>query len=327
MGVKSEVLSRLEQNRGRYLSGSELASAISVSRNAVWKAVRSLQEEGHRICAVTNKGYCLEEESAVLSKESIEAFLGKGAEALQIEVYPEVTSTNTLLKQRGEEGAPEGLVIAADRQTLGKGRSGRSFYSPADTGVYFSILLRPEYTPAEALMITTAAAVAVAKGIRKVTGIETGIKWVNDVFCGGKKICGILTEASMDFETEGLAYAVLGIGINVNDPAEGFPAELAGTAGSLYGKETCPGAVRSKLVGVILTIFMEYYRELNQKRFMEDYRRLSIVIGKEVEIYGETDSRIVTVTDIDQTGRLIIRGPDGKERAMSSGEIRIRPLQ
>lgn len=328
MTIKAEVLRLLEENRGQFLSGNRIAGELYVSRNAVWKAVHSLQKDGHQIQAVTNKGYCLSEEDAVLSRESIEKYLAGEAKDLNVQVYQEVTSTNTVLKQMAEEGAPEGLVVAADRQTMGKGRSGRQFYAPSDTGVYFSLLLRPKVTAEEALLITTAAAVATAEGIEKATGIETGIKWVNDVYCRGKKICGILTEASVDFENGGLSYAVLGIGVNVTDPQGGFPEEIRNVAGSLYGTKPCGGSIRSRLAGEILSAFMGYYRHLTEKTFMKAYRERSVVIGKIVEAYGwAEESCPVKVLDIDEDGALIAETPDGKKMRLTSGEIRIRPIR
>ncbi len=327
MDVKSQVLRLLEENRGQYFSGNRIAKELYVSRNSVWKAVRSLRKDGHRIEAATNKGYCLLEEDAILSKESIEKYLTGDGRSLQIHVRGKVTSTNTVLKQMAEEGAPEGAVIAADRQSMGKGRSGRQFYSPSDTGIYFSILLRPKMTAEESLFITTAAAVATSEGIEKATGIKTGIKWVNDVFCRGKKICGILTEASVDFETGGLTYAVLGIGINVTDPVGGFPKEIRDVAGSLYGTDPCDGSARSRIVGEVLSIFMGYYRHLAKKTFMKTYRERSIVIGRMVEASGTTGSLPVKALDIDDDGALIVETKEGEKIRMNAGEIRIRPFE
>ncbi|MCD8157705.1 MAG: biotin--[acetyl-CoA-carboxylase] ligase [Clostridiales bacterium] len=327
MNIKEQVLKQLEANRGSYLSGKALADSLFYSRNAVWKAVHSLIKDGHKIDAVTNKGHCLLEEDGVLSKASIEKYLTGDASSFQVEVYREVTSTNNMMKRYAEEWRPEGVVIVADSQTMGKGRSKRSFYSPSDTGIYFSLLLRPEGSARETLFITTAAAVAVSEGIEKVTGKKTGIKWVNDIIYKGRKTAGILTEASVDVETGGLSYAVLGIGINVSDPKGGFPPEIQDIAGSLFGSETCAGAVRSRLVGEIISVFMGYYKNLSKKEYMETYRNRSVVIGKQVEAYSGNDCRIVRVLSIDDNGVLIAETEDHEEIRMNSGEIRIRQIQ
>lgn len=328
MGIKSQVLACLEEKRGGYLSGAAIAGRLGVSRNAVWKAVRSLQQEGHQIQAVTNKGYCLSEEDAVLSREGIEKSLRGAASGLRLMVRGEVTSTNTVLKQQADAGEPEGKVLVAERQTMGKGRSGRSFYSPDASGVYFSILLRPKFSLQESLLITTAAAVAVAQAIDAVAGDAADkamIKWVNDVYFRGKKVCGILTEASVDFESGGLAYAVLGIGINVTDPKNGFPEEIREVAGSLYGNNACGGAIRNRLVAETINRFMQYYETLTARGFMEEYRQRSVVIGRTVEAYDQKQSRLVKVLGINDDAALFVEEADGSRAYLTTGEVRIRP--
>lgn len=243
---------------------------------------------------------------------------------LKIEVRAEVTSTNTILKELAEKGTAEGYVLIANEQTKGKGRSGRSFHSPAGSGIYFSILLRPKCKANDALLITTAAAVATVKGIQSVTGKQTGIKWVNDVFYQGKKICGILTEASVDTTTGGLAYAVLGIGINLTEGEGDFPDELKNIAGSLYGKEACESFVKGRIVAAILKEFFKYYRELPKRNFMADYKAYSIILGKQVEAYTGSSSERVTVMDIDEDGALLVEDEKGMYKRLTTGEIRIR---
>ncbi len=191
MSAKQHVLSVLEQNKGNSVSGARLAGELSISRNAVWKAIKALQSEGYAISAVPNKGYCLSEENDILSVESITPYLADNLKELSLMVHKSVTSTNTLLKELAGEGEKEGKVLIAEEQTGGRGRLGRKFYSPAKTGIYMSILLRPKLTVDDALFITTSAAAAVAEAIESVTGCEASIKWVNDIYCNGKKVCGI----------------------------------------------------------------------------------------------------------------------------------------
>ena len=202
MLIKDRVLEALEANRGEYFSGEALAGKLQVSRSAVWKAISQLRESGYPIDAVSNRGYCLRAESAILSPQSIAQYLT--VPGLAVEVQPVVTSTNTLLRQQAEAGAPEGTVLAAVTQTAGKGRRDHSFFSPPDSGLYISFLLRPELAAQEALALTTCAAASVALAIEDCAGVDAQIKWVNDVFCRGKKVCGILTEAALDLETGGL---------------------------------------------------------------------------------------------------------------------------
>ena len=219
MQVKDRVLAALEASRGTYLSGQALAQQLQVSRNAVWKAISQLRESGYPIQAVSHRGYCLDVDSPLLSPQSIARHLT--VPGLQVEVAQTVSSTNTLLRQRAEEGAPEGLVLAAVEQTAGKGRQGHSFFSPPDTGLYLSLLLRPKLSAQDALLLTTCAAAAVALAIEACAGVEAQIKWVNDVFCRGKKVCGILTEAALDLESGGLQYAIVGMGVNLFPPGPG----------------------------------------------------------------------------------------------------------
>ena len=225
MSTKSKLLEVLEANKGGYISGEELAAKLEVSRTAVWKAVKNLREEGYQIRAVTNKGYALEEENDILSSEGIRQWLHhKGAE---VEVWKEIPSTNQRLKQAAvEKKLPSGSFVAAESQNAGKGRRGRTFYSPKGSGLYLSVLLYPSKTAHESLEITAAAAVAVCRAVEKCCGVSLGIKWVNDLYLGEKKVCGILTEAVTDFETGDIEFVVVGIGLNLYEPKEGFPKEI-----------------------------------------------------------------------------------------------------
>ena len=324
MQVKEQVLTVLEEQKGQTFSGAELAKKLGVSRNAVWKAIQSLKAEGYRIEAGTNRGYCLSGENDILSQQSVLKYLQDCSMPLRFTVHDTVDSTNPLLKQYAEAGEPEGLVCIANRQTMGKGRVGRTFYSPPDTGVYMSLLLRPKLLMQDALLITTAAAVAVARAVETVAGCDAAIKWVNDVYCNGKKICGILTEASTDFESGSLAYAILGIGMNVADPADGFPAELSQVAASLFGRGTYSSEARSRLAAEVCKAFCALYSRLPEKAFMEEYRQRSFVIGSEVDVISPVQTRPARVLDIDDDANLIVRFPDGAVRALSSGEVRVR---
>lgn len=258
MRIQDAVLDALEKNRGEYLSGEQLASSLGVSRNAVWKAIQKLEEAGHKIRAVPKRGYTLAPESDVLTVQSVSRFLDTDM-PVYLQVQTEVTSTNTLLKVQAEQGAPEGTVLIAESQTAGKGRLGRHFTSPPGTGIYFSLLLRPRCTAEKSLFITTTAAVAVCEAIEQVTGLNPQIKWVNDVYLNEKKVCGILTEASVDFENGGLNWAVLGIGINIAVPEEGFPEEIRSIAGAIFDGP-CPVEMRSRISAPSSVAFCALYR-------------------------------------------------------------------
>lgn len=327
MTVKERTSQVLEDNRGKYVSGADIASELGVTRNAVWKAVNALKEEGYSISAVTNKGYILNEDSDILSERAVKRYLEKGF-AADIKVYPKVTSTNTLLKELAEKGAPEGTIVIAAEQTAGKGRFTRRFVSKNKTGVYLSILLRPEISPEDSLLITTAAAVAVSKAVDELSGRECRIKWVNDVILDNRKICGILTEASFVPDGGGLEYAVLGIGVNVFEPKNGFPDEIKDTAGAALTRDLDISDPRSRVAAGIIGSFFEIYKDIDSRSFIDEYKRRSSVIGEDVYLYSGAfdiaEAEKVHVTDIDDRCRLIVRKSDGTEQTVSSGEISLK---
>lgn len=326
MSAKQHILSVLEQNKGNSISGARLAEELSISRNAVWKAIKALQSEGYAISAVPNKGYCLSEENDILSVESITPYLADNLKELSLLVHKSVSSTNTLLKELAGEGEKEGKVLIAEEQTGGRGRLGRKFYSPAKTGIYMSILLRPKLTVDDALFITTSAAAAVAEAIESVTGCNASIKWVNDIYCNGKKVCGILTEAGVDFEGGGLEYCIVGIGINVARPLEDFPEELKDIADGIFETRLYSSDLRSRLVADILNKFWGYYNEFHNKKFIKEYRNRSFLIGREVSVLMGDKQERATALDIDERARLIVKLTNGEIRALSSGEVSVRPV-
>lgn len=319
--MRERVLQMLRENE-KAVSGELMARQLGTSRSGVWKAIRKLREEGYAIEATTNKGYRLVSESAVFSPESICRFLAPGMEGLKIDLRGEVSSTNTVLKEMAEQGSPEGLVLIAENQVKGKGRLGRSFYSPRGSGLYMSILLRPELPAEDSLAITSAAAVAVAEAVSTVTGRQALIKWVNDVYLDGRKICGILTEAAVDFESRRLSYAVLGIGVNILEPPGGFPPEIAGVAGALY-REKAPAETRARLAAEILNCFFGYYRMLPERGYMDAYKKLSLLTGREITFQQGSETWEGKVMGIDDEARLLVRLNSGEERAFSAGEVTI----
>ena len=243
-----------------------------------------------------------------------------GAKDWRLRVLPVTDSTNAVARAAGAAGEAEGLVILAGEQTAGRGRLGRSFFSPGATGLYMSLLLRPGLPPEQCIRITTAAAVAVCRAVEKLTGETPGIKWVNDIFLHGRKVCGILTEAAFDGQA-GLQYAVLGIGINVMPPEGGFPPEIAEIAGSLFS-EFVPGR-REIVAAEVLNCLAEVLQGLADGKHAEEYRARSIVLGQRVNILGGSGGEAV-VTDIDPECRLHLRRDDGREEILSTGEISIR---
>ncbi|MCD7871975.1 MAG: biotin--[acetyl-CoA-carboxylase] ligase, partial [Clostridiales bacterium] len=210
MELKKEVLSALSSCK-RYISGEELAKQFGKSRAAVWKAVKALKKGGYIIDAVTNKGYILTEDNDILSAESIKQNMKHKIDVLY---YPSVDSTNSCAKSIAAGGDSRTLLITADEQTAGRGRQGKSFYSPPKTGIYMTLVIHPDLPLQNAVTATTAASVAVCRAVEKLTRLKPEIKWVNDVYLNGNKICGILTEAVSDFEAGIVTSVIIGIGMN-----------------------------------------------------------------------------------------------------------------
>ncbi len=328
MSVKENVLKILKDNKGKHFSGEEIAKELGVSRNAVWKAVKSLTSEGYKIAGVNNKGYCMSEESDVLSKEGIEQYLSEElSKKTDIEIFKIIDSTNTSLKKMASVGAGEWKILISEEQTNGRGRLNRNFYSPSNSGIYMSILLKPEVVSTEALFITTMAAVAVAEAIESVVGVDTQIKWVNDIYHGDKKVCGILTEASMNLETGRLDYAVLGIGINVKTQEEDFPEEIRNIATGLLKEKTCEiEDLRCKLAAEVISNIYKYYENLELHEFMHKYKEKSMLIGKYVYIRNTKVQESLLVKDIDDNAALVVEYADGRIEKLSSGEVSVKMI-
>jgi BirA family biotin operon repressor/biotin-[acetyl-CoA-carboxylase] ligase len=319
MSVRENIISILKKNRGGYVSGEALAEQLGVSRTAVWKGIRKLQEEGYIIEAVTNKGYRLAEDTDILTAAGVEEYLDDN-DSIRLEVFKSIDSTNLELKRRAHE--EEGLVVAASEQTGGMGRLGRKFSSPSDTGIYFSILLKPDIDNSEVTLLTTIAALAVCQAIEKYTEKKPGIKWVNDVFIDGKKVNGTLTQASFSVENLAPEYVIVGIGINVYEPEGGFDEEIKDIAGAVLDERI--GDMKNKLLAEVLNRYFYYYRNFEKKEFISEYKSRSIVIGKTVSVITPSYSKKAEVLDIDDKCRLIVRYEDGSEETVSTGEISIR---
>lgn len=334
MGVKEQVLLLLENQRESFFSGQEIADRLSVTRASVWKAVKALQKDGYAIEAVTNKGYILKKAPDVLSAAYIEQELAAAGVRLKVKVEKKVDSTNNVLKQYVAEGEKDDMVLLAGEQSAGRGRRGRSFYSPEGTGLYMSLLLHPDVTPKEGTMLTTLTAVAAAKAVENVTDESVQIKWVNDVWMRGKKISGILTEGSASLEEGKLEYVIVGIGINLYEPKGGFPEEIREVAGAVFTTHVQRENLRNRLAAEFIRYFMEYYRTFPARDYLEEYKRRCFVIGKKVRIITpsgapykaeeEPDRTNATVLGIDDSCHLKVQYEDGTIEFLSSGEISIR---
>ena len=321
--TKDLVLDYLWSHADESVSGEELAVRLELSRTAVWKAVEQLRQEGYCIESAPRRGYRLLSKSDVLSEAGIARSLD--APGLRLHYVPQIGSTNTALKELGNAGEPAGYALVAGQQSAGRGRMGRSFYSPEDTGVYLSLLLRPRLPASQATGITACAAVAVAETLEELSGRSAQIKWVNDLMMDGKKVCGILTEASLDCESGQLSYAVVGIGVNALEPEGGFPEELKDIAGAVFPERILP-ELRCRLAAGILERLWRYCGGETLQDCFDSYRDRSLVLGQEVELLspGKEPERAL-VLDLERDYALRVKLSDGSERRVLSGEVRVRP--
>lgn len=319
MQTKDSVLDYLQAHAGVSVSGQEMAEALGLSRAAVWKAVQSLRTDGYSIAAGTNRGYCLTRMADVLDGHRIAAYAGVDAD--RVHVYDSVTSTNAVALEQAQYGAPHASVIVSSEQTQGRGQIGRTFFSPQG-GIYVSVLLRPKCSLQQAARMTPAAAVAVRRAILRCTGKVCGIKWVNDLYLDGKKVCGILTQAQADVES-GNAYAiVVGIGVNYLAPDGGYPTELQNKAGALFDSRAQADAsalTRNRLAGEIVKELLACTQK-DDRGWMEEYRAASVVLGKRVSFVYDRIEREGIATAIDDDGGLTVRTQDG-DITLRCGEV------
>jgi len=324
MSSKKYVLALLESKRNQSISGEYIAEQLNVSRNAVWKAIRELRNDGYKIRAVTNKGYCLCEDNDILSVEGMLPYLSQEKISEKIFIYDCLESTNKTAKEMAISDAEHGTVIIADSQTAGKGRYGRTFHSPPNHGLYMSLIIKPtQYRFSTPTLITAFSAVTVCEAIEAISDKRPKIKWVNDIFLNGKKICGISAEAITDFESGNTQWIVVGIGVNYSTPATDFPEELRYIAGSVFGSDT-PPTTRNHLAAEILNRFLTQVNQQDEKVMLEKYRQRMFMLGKTILVSGTAEPYEAIAEDVDSNGHLVVKKADGEILSLSAGEISIR---
>ena len=257
----------------------------------------------------------------IISQEIFELLSDELKNKIQIRVLDKATSTNTLVKDLATEN-DEGFVVVAGEQTAGRGRMGRSFFSPGDSGVYMSLLLKPRIKPDDAVQITTAAAVSVCKALEKLGVCGAKIKWVNDIYIGNRKVCGILTESSFNSQNGMLDFAVLGVGINIYESEEGFPDELKDIAGAVFSERE--ENLRNRFIAEFINAFFICYKELPSKKHLKEYKERSCVLGKEINIIQGENIRRGKAIDIDDNCNLIAEISEGVIEKLYTGEISVR---
>ena len=322
--MKSKILNAL-RNSEEYISGQELCEQYGVSRTAIWKGINQLKKEGYEIEAVPNKGYRLCGYPDSISQIELESRLETKWAGRPLICLDETDSTNNEVKRLAENGQGNGCTVVADFQSGGKGRRGRAWVTPKGSAIALSILLRPELAPDKASMLTLVAGLAVAKSVREVTGLETGIKWPNDVVIDGKKISGTLTEMSM--EMGAIHYVVIGTGINANMTE--FPEEIQGIATSLR-LQTGNRVDRAAIICAYLKAFEEYYEKFlvcgNMELLKEDYAKLLVNMDKEVKVLQPENEYTGIARGIDELGQLLVEKEDGTVEKVYAGEVSVRGI-
>lgn len=321
--MKAEILKMLRETDS-YVSGQELCNKFGVSRTAVWKAINQLKENGYEIEAVQNKGYHLLSAPDIMDKTELESIHATEWAGCEIYYFDSIDSTNTKAKELAEEGHPSGTLVVADRQTAGKGRRGRSWESPTGIGIFMTLMLKPEINPNHASMLTLVAAMATTRAIRRVTGVPAMIKWPNDIVMNGKKVCGILTEMSAQFDY--INHIVIGIGINVHN--EDFPEEIAQTASSIY-LESGQHIHRASLIEAFLEEFEDVYAEYLKTEDMEglqkEYDAMLVNRGRQVRVLDPKEPFEGKAMGITKKGELIVDTWESR-KLVSSGEVSVRGI-
>ncbi len=319
--MAKDVLKFLREKE--YVSGEVLAKKLGISRVAIWKQIQKLKDKGYKITSDQNLGYCLVSHPDLLLPQEIQRGLSTNHIGKKIYYFPELKSTNIIAKEKvlhGAEGIDEGTLIIAERQSAGKGRLGREWFSPAG-GIWLSIILYPRLSPSYISRITLMTAVAVVRAIKICTQIESQIKWPNDILINEKKVCGILTEMSAELDI--INWVVVGIGINANIDHQDFPKDIQENTISLKevsGKEIS----RVKLVKDFLREFKRYYEILKRREFfsiLKEWKLNSHTLGRKIRV--DMGEKIITgeAVDINEEGALILKKEDGELVKIISGTI------
>lgn len=325
--LRDHILSLLRSHPDAYLSGESMSRALGVSRAAVWKAVEALRGEGYQINSAYNRGYRLSSAPDRLRAGELSGLPDRRLIGRELVCLDTVDSTNTEVKRRAAEGAPEGLAVLAEAQTAGRGRRGNSFQSLGGKGLYLSVLLRPQVPLGLLNQLTAWTAVAVCRGIQACCGASPAIKWTNDLLLGGKKLCGILTELEFEAESAAPVQVVVGLGVNVSQTAADFGPELSQVATSLALELGRP-VRRADLAATILAALDDMYAAFPQAKaeYWAAYRARCATLGREVRLVGPDGAAPAFARDIDENFALLVDHPDGTSGAVTAGEVSVRGL-
>lgn len=322
--MKEEIL-RLLRSADGYISGQELCNRFGVSRTAVWKAINQLKEVGYEIEAQQNKGYRLMAAPDLMTEAEIKSLMHTDWVAKEVLYFDTIDSTNTKAQELAEKGYPSGTLVVADKQESGKGRRGRSWVSPSGTGIFMTLMIKPDINPNNASMLTLVAALAVAKAITSVTGEEAMIKWPNDIVVNGKKVCGILTEMNAQFDY--INHIVVGIGINVHN--ESFPEEISQMASSLMIEAGGKRFHRAQIIAETMSYFEQYYdtflKTQDLSALVREYDKLLVNRNKSVRVLDPKEPFDGKAMGITPKGELIVDTWESR-KLVSSGEVSVRGI-
>lgn len=322
--MKEEIL-RLLRSADGYISGQELCNRFGVSRTAVWKAINQLKEAGYEIEAQQNKGYRLMAAPDLMTEAEIKSLMHTDWVAKEVLYFDTIDSTNTKAQELAEKGYPSGTLVVADKQESGKGRRGRSWVSPSGTGIFMTLMIKPDINPNNASMLTLVAALAVAKAITSVTGEEAMIKWPNDIVVNGKKVCGILTEMNAQFDY--INHIVVGIGINVHN--ESFPEEISQMASSLMIEAGGKRFHRAQIIAEAMSYFEQYYdtflKTQDLSALVREYDKLLVNRNKSVRVLDPKEPFDGKAMGITPKGELIVDTWESR-KLVSSGEVSVRGI-
>lgn len=322
--MKEEIL-RLLRSADGYISGQELCNRFGVSRTAVWKAINQLKEAGYEIEAQQNKGYRLMAAPDLMTEAEIKSLMHTDWVAKEVLYFDTIDSTNTKAQELAEKGYPSGTLVVADKQESGKGRRGRSWVSPSGTGIFMTLMIKPDINPNNASMLTLVAALAVAKAITSVTGEEALIKWPNDIVVNGKKVCGILTEMNAQFDY--INHIVVGIGINVHN--ESFPEKISQMASSLMIEAGGKRFHRAQIIAETMSYFEQYYdtflKTQDLSALVREYDELLVNRNKSVRVLDPKEPFDGKAMGITPKGELIVDTWESR-KLVSSGEVSVRGI-
>ena len=322
--MKEEILNMLRETDG-YISGQELCNKFGVSRTAIWKVMKQLKEAGYNIEAQQNKGYHIVSAPDVMDAAELKSIWKPKWVGCEILYFDSIDSTNTKAQELAEKGYPSGTLVVADKQIAGKGRRGRNWESPSGCGIFMTLMLKPDINPNNASMLTLVSALAVAKALADITGKDAKIKWPNDIVIDGRKVCGILTEMSAQFDY--INNIVIGIGINVNNSS--FPEEISATASSLRLLSGGKKYRRAEIIEKIMEYFEKYYSIFLETEdlsaLVNEYDAMLVNMKKQVKVLDPKEPFEGKAMGITKTGELIVDTWESR-KLVSSGEVSVRGI-